>query len=127
MINTSNTLFHTHSLTLQPSLTTPISLHPSHTHTYRYDFVPPVKYNYLDADEAEERFERRNKTLNYFSIMLSKKMKDQEEEGGDSKGTGEERGGEEATGSSGSKKWKKKQTGKDTVLVSDYILFRDCS
>ena len=45
----------------------------------RYDFVPPVKYNFLDADEAEERFEQRNKTLNYFSIMLSKKLKDSEE------------------------------------------------
>ena len=41
--------------------------------------MPPVKYNFLDADEAEERFEKRNKTLNYFSIMLSKKLKDSEE------------------------------------------------
>ena len=41
--------------------------------------MPPVKYNFLDADEAEERFEKRNKTLNYFSIMLSKKLKDGEE------------------------------------------------
>lgn len=49
-----------------------------HPHN-RYDFVPPVKYNYLDADEAEERFERRTKTLNYFSIMMSRKLKDPEE------------------------------------------------
>lgn len=41
--------------------------------------MPPVKYNFLDADEAEERFEKRNKTLNYFSIMLSKKLKNSEE------------------------------------------------
>ena len=47
----------------------------------RYDFVPPVKYNFLDADEAEQKFEERNKTLNYFSIMLSKKLKNSAEEG----------------------------------------------
>lgn len=56
----------------------------------RYDFVPPVKYNYLDAEEAEERFEKRNKTLNYFSVMLSKKLKDSEEgEEGGSAGLGD--------------------------------------
>ncbi len=72
---------------------------PPHTHTLprtnpltlsRYDFVPPVKYNYLDADEAEERFEKRNKTLNYFSIMLSKKLKASVEgEEGGAGGSGE--------------------------------------
>lgn len=41
--------------------------------------MPPVKYNYFDADEAEAEFEKRNKTLNYFSVMLSKKMKNSEE------------------------------------------------
>jgi transcription initiation factor TFIIF subunit alpha len=41
--------------------------------------VPPVKYNFIDADEAEERFEKRNKTLNYFSVMLSRRLKDSEE------------------------------------------------
>ena len=42
----------------------------------RYNFVPPVKYNYLNDEEAEERFEKRNKTLNYFSIMVSKRIKE---------------------------------------------------
>ena len=41
--------------------------------------MPPVKYNFLDADEAEQKFEERNKTLNYFSIMVSKKLKNSEE------------------------------------------------
>ena len=59
----------------------------------RYDFVPPVKYNYLDADEAEERFERRDKTLNYFSIMVSKRLKGAQEEG---EGQGEEGAGDSA-------------------------------
>ncbi len=38
--------------------------------------MPPVKYNYLNDEEAEERFEKRNKTLNYFSIMVSKRIKE---------------------------------------------------
>jgi len=74
----------------------------------RYDFVPPVKYNFLDADEAEERFEQRNKTLNYFSIMLSKKMKDSEE------------GEEDEHGASDSKEPRAKERKKaaDTDLVN---------
>ena len=51
-----------------------------------------MKYNYLNEEEAEERFERRNKTLNYFSVMLSKKLKGQEDEE-EGKGEGEEVGG----------------------------------
>ena len=45
----------------------------------RYDFVSPVKYNYLNDEEAEEKFEKRNKTLNYFSIMVSKRIKEKDE------------------------------------------------
>ena len=44
----------------------------------RYDFVPPVQYSYLNDDEAEERFEKRNNTLNYFSIMVSKRIREKE-------------------------------------------------
>ena len=52
---------------------------------FRYDFVPPVKYDYLNADEAEKKFEQRHKTLNYFSVMLSRKLREDEEgEGGES-------------------------------------------
>lgn len=61
----------------------------------RYDFVPPVKYDYLNAEEAEKKFEERHKTLNYFSVMLSRKLR--EEEGGEGgeggEGVGGERGG----------------------------------
>ena len=51
---------------------------------FRYDFIPPIKYNFLNEEEAEEQFEKRNKTLNLFSVMLSKKLRDKgaEEEGG---------------------------------------------
>ncbi|XP_003384721.1 PREDICTED: general transcription factor IIF subunit 1-like [Amphimedon queenslandica] len=45
-----------------------------------YNFVPPVKYNYLNDEEAEERFEKRHKTLNYFSIMMSKRIKEKTED-----------------------------------------------
>ena len=87
----------------------------------RYDFVPPVKYNYLDADEAEERFERRDKTLNYFSIMLSKKLKGQQEE---REGPGEEGAGlEEGLGSKKTKKLRRKTREEEDGLVS---VFASC-
>ena len=83
--------------------------------TIRYDFVPPVKYNYLDADEAEERFERRDKTLNYFSIMLSKKLKGHQEEG---EGLGEEGAGlEERFSSRKTKKQRRKTREEEDGLV----------
>lgn len=46
----------------------------------RYDFVPPVKYKYLNDEEAEAQFERRNKTLNFFSVMVSKRIREKEGE-----------------------------------------------
>ena len=46
----------------------------------RYDFAPPVKYKYLNDEEAEAQFERRNKTLNFFSVMVNKRIKDKEGE-----------------------------------------------
>ena len=58
----------------------------------RYDFVPPVKYDYLNEDEAEKRFEQRHKTLNYFSVMLSRRLREEEE------------GGEGVTAAGGGKK-----------------------
>ena len=42
--------------------------------------MPPVKYNFLNDEEAEERFEKRHKTLNYFSIMMSKRIKEKTED-----------------------------------------------
>ncbi|XP_025111073.1 general transcription factor IIF subunit 1-like isoform X2 [Pomacea canaliculata] len=45
-----------------------------------YNFAPVSRYKYLNADEAEEEFSRRDKTLNYFNIMLKKRMKNEEKE-----------------------------------------------
>ena len=50
--------------------------------------MPPVKYNYLKDEEAEARFEKRNKTLNYFSIMVSKRIKESEGGAEEEKGAG---------------------------------------
>lgn len=87
----------------------------------RYDFVPPVKYNYLKADEAEERFERRNKTLNLFSVMLSKKLRDQEGEEGEG-GVGE--GGEGSSGGGGGRSKKlEEDVGLVSVLLEEDKLF----
>lgn len=79
----------------------------------RYDFVPPVKYNFLDADEAEERFEKRNKTLNYFSIMLGKKLKDSED--GEEGGAGAGEGGKDV------KVKERKKAGADSGLVKVFF------
>ena len=76
-----------------------------------------MKYNYLNAEEAEERFERRNKTLNLFSIMLSKKLRGvegEEEEGG---GEGAEPSGAGRPGAGGSSKGKGKGKAQDLGLV----------
>lgn len=81
----------------------------------RYDFVPPVKYNYLKEEEAEERFERRNKTLNYFSIMLSKKIKEQEGE--------EEEGGVEKGGAKGNSSKGKRKMAVDIGLVRMVLIY----
>ncbi len=56
----------------------------------RYDFIPPVKYNFLNEEEAEAQFEKRNKTLNYFSVMVSKRLRDQEGVGDDKTHLGDE-------------------------------------
>ncbi|XP_052255793.1 general transcription factor IIF subunit 1-like isoform X2 [Dreissena polymorpha] len=44
-----------------------------------YNFQPVVKYKYLNSEEAEEEFSRRDKTMNLFSIMVRKRIKNEEE------------------------------------------------
>ncbi|GAB1605899.1 general transcription factor IIF subunit 1-like [Argonauta hians] len=40
-----------------------------------YNFNPVIKYKYLNAEEAEEEFKKRDKTLNLFSVMVRKKVR----------------------------------------------------
>ncbi|XP_029645882.1 general transcription factor IIF subunit 1 isoform X1 [Octopus sinensis] len=40
-----------------------------------YNFNPIIKYKYLNAEEAEEEFKKRDKTLNLFSVMMRKKIR----------------------------------------------------
>ena len=44
-----------------------------------YNFSPMIRYKYLNSDEAEDEFSRRDKTLNYFSIMVRKRCRNDEE------------------------------------------------
>lgn len=44
-----------------------------------YNFSPMIRYKYLNSDEAEEEFTRRDKTLNYFSIMVRKRCRNDED------------------------------------------------
>ncbi|KAK7100494.1 general transcription factor IIF subunit 1-like [Littorina saxatilis] len=45
-----------------------------------YNFTPMIRYKYLNAEEAEEEFSRRDKTLNYFNIMLKKRVKNEDKD-----------------------------------------------
>ncbi|XP_051572677.1 general transcription factor IIF subunit 1-like isoform X1 [Myxocyprinus asiaticus] len=62
-----------------------------------YNFTPQAKHRTLTAEEAEEEWGRRNKVVNHFSIMLQRRLREQER--------GEE---EEDEGEKGGKKKKKK-------------------
>ncbi|KAK9500806.1 hypothetical protein O3M35_002000 [Rhynocoris fuscipes] len=44
-----------------------------------YNFQPIQRYKALSAEEAEQEFGRRNKVMNYFSLMLRKRLKNDEE------------------------------------------------
>lgn len=44
-----------------------------------YNFSPMIRYKYLNSEEAEEEFSRRDKTLNYFSIMVRKRCRNDED------------------------------------------------
>ncbi|XP_034045999.1 general transcription factor IIF subunit 1 isoform X2 [Thalassophryne amazonica] len=43
-----------------------------------YNFTPQAKHRTLTAEEAEEEWGRRNKVMNHFSIMLQKRLREQE-------------------------------------------------
>ncbi|KAJ8251537.1 hypothetical protein GJAV_G00222400 [Gymnothorax javanicus] len=63
-----------------------------------YNFTPQAKHRTLTAEEAEEEWGRRNKVVNHFSIMLQRRLREQER--------GEDE--EEEAEKSGKKKKKKK-------------------
>lgn len=45
-----------------------------------YNFQPIQRYKALSAEEAEHEFGRRKKVMNYFSLMMRKRLKGDEEE-----------------------------------------------
>ncbi|EZA54952.1 General transcription factor IIF subunit [Ooceraea biroi] len=61
-----------------------------------YNFQPIQRYKALSAEEAEQEFSRRNRVMNYFSLMLRKRLRNDEDgaddedlvEGGKSKRPG---------------------------------------
>ncbi|XP_012991313.1 general transcription factor IIF subunit 1 isoform X1 [Esox lucius] len=64
-----------------------------------YNFVPQAKHRTLTAEEAEEEWGRRNKVVNHFSIMLQRRLREQERGPDD----------EDEEGEKGGKKKKKKK------------------
>ena len=45
-----------------------------------YNFSPSINYNTFTAEEAEEQYQLKHKTLNYFSLMLNKKLQSKEDD-----------------------------------------------
>ncbi|XP_025423623.1 general transcription factor IIF subunit 1-like [Sipha flava] len=45
-----------------------------------YNFQPVQRYKTLTVEEAEEEFGRRNKVMNHFTVMLQKRLKNEEDE-----------------------------------------------
>uniref|UniRef100_A0A3Q3VUE3 Transcription initiation factor IIF subunit alpha n=1 Tax=Mola mola TaxID=94237 RepID=A0A3Q3VUE3_MOLML len=43
-----------------------------------YNFIPLAKHRTLTSEEAEEEWGRRNKVVNHFSIMLQRRLREQE-------------------------------------------------
>lgn len=43
-----------------------------------YTFAPQARYKHLSIEEAEEEFNRRDKTINFFNIMLNKRLRGDE-------------------------------------------------
>lgn len=56
-----------------------------------YNFTPLAKHRTLTAEEAEEEWGRRNKVVNHFSIMLQRRLREQER-GEDDEDEGEKSG-----------------------------------
>lgn len=64
-----------------------------------YNFQPIQRYKSLSAEEAELEFGRRKKVINYFSLMLRKRLKGDEGDDGN-----EDVGGDEKKGTKGKAK-----------------------
>lgn len=45
-----------------------------------FNFTADIKYKTLTVDEAEEEYNRREKIVNYFSVMVKKRLQDNKEE-----------------------------------------------
>ncbi|XP_037527802.1 general transcription factor IIF subunit 1 isoform X6 [Rhipicephalus sanguineus] len=78
-----------------------------------YNFNPVNRFKALTAEEAEVEFERRDKVMNHFSIMVRKKMALEEE------GAKEE--GEEEKGKKGKKGKKEKNRDFQITEMDDWV------
>ena len=62
----------------------------------RYNFAPRLTHKTFDAEEAEEKFAERGKILNYWAVMVNKKLKpgkeDEDDEDLDDEGKKKKKG-----------------------------------
>ncbi|XP_064416743.1 general transcription factor IIF subunit 1 [Latimeria chalumnae] len=80
-----------------------------------YNFTPVAKHRTLTMEEAEEEWGRRNKVVNHFSIMLQRRLRDQDRDDGE----------EEEKEKKGKKKRKKSSELKIHDLEDDLELSSD--
>ena len=73
-----------------------------------FNFTADIKYRTLTVDEAEEEYNRREKTVNYFSVMVKKRLQDNKAED-----EGEDKNGDN----------KSKLAGKTSSLVGKHYFF----
>ncbi|PAA80809.1 hypothetical protein BOX15_Mlig017647g2, partial [Macrostomum lignano] len=57
-----------------------------------YKFVPDVAYRHFNSEEAEEEFNKRDKTLNKYNLMLRHRLNAKDEGGGEEKSAGDKDG-----------------------------------
>uniref|UniRef100_A0A0A9W041 Transcription initiation factor IIF subunit alpha n=2 Tax=Lygus hesperus TaxID=30085 RepID=A0A0A9W041_LYGHE len=62
-----------------------------------YNFQPIQRYKALSAEEAEQEFGRRNKVMNYFSLMMRKRLKNEEDAEGEEGEEGKPKKGKKST------------------------------
>lgn len=65
-----------------------------------YNFQPIQRYKALSAEEAEHEFGRRKKVLNYFSLMLRKRLKGDDDDTEDPEESKSKKGGSRGGGGS---------------------------
>lgn len=50
---------------------------------HRYNFTATQRFKALTAEEAEDFYSKRNKTIDYFNVMMRKRIRGEADDGDD--------------------------------------------